>query len=318
MNCIIKKCCRNIVSDELTFSKEHIFPESIGGTIVTNEVCTFCNSYLGSNVDKYLTDNFFIASERFFLKLKGKKGYLPNPLKYCVHPEDSSKKMQYIMNDDGKPEQIRTVPFLITFEKDGKKIIEARVDYTEKEKLYDMVNKTLTRNKQQPLSRSEIDKLSERTQTENPTVTTSFFIDMVNIYRPLLKIIYELCFLWIGNIYSQDETSEKIRSCIIDDNLKEDFFEKYPLKGSLNWYPANKFFPFHVTKENSHFAIMKEDSDKIFCAIRIFNVLEIAVIVSENAKQYNLFKPMFLEINPITKETREICWYDEIKNVGKN
>ena len=121
MNCIIKKCCRNIVSDELTFSKEHIFPESIGGTITTNEVCTFCNSYLKNNIDKYLTDNFFIASERFLLKLKGKKGYLPNPLKDCVHPEDSSKKMQYIMDADGKPEQIRTVPFLRTFVKDEKK-----------------------------------------------------------------------------------------------------------------------------------------------------------------------------------------------------
>lgn len=318
MNCIIKKCCSNIAPDELTFSKEHIFPESIGGTITTNEVCSFCNSYLGSNVDKYLTDNFFVASERLFLKLKGKKGYLPNPLKDCVYSEDDSKKIQYLMNDEGKPKQIRTVPFLRTLERDGNKIIEARVDYTEKEKLHDMVNKTLVRNEQQPLSQIEIDKLLERTIIQNPTVTTSFFIDLVNIYRPLLKIIYELCFRWVGNIYTQDETSEIIRICVIDDTLKEDFHKKYPLKGSLNWYPTNKFFPFHVTRENSHLAIMKEDSEKILCAIRIFNVLELAVIVSDNAKQYTLFKPMFLEINPITKETRELCWYDELKNIGEH
>lgn len=311
-DCLIKKCCSNILIDELSFSKEHIFPESIGGTIITDQVCSLCNSYLGSQVDKYLTDNFLISSERLFHNLKGKKGYLPNPLKDGVLSDDNSKKVQYLIDDHGKPKQLRTVPYFQVFEKEGKKFIEARVDSKEKEILYDMINKHLKRNNHKTLSNEEIDNQIIRNTIEQPTVAVSFFIDTVNIHRPLLKIIYELCFRWLGATYSQDKISKIIRDCIIDDDLKENFSTIYPLKGRIIWGNEKSLFPFHKKNNNSHLAMMIISDDKIICAIRIFEVLEYEVEVSENAKTYNSFKEMFLELNYVTKETRELHFHDEL------
>lgn len=318
MICIIRKSCIHIPIEELIISKEHIFPESIGGTITTNQVCKLCNNYLGSNVDKFLTDNFFVASERLLHKLKGKKGNLPNPLKDGVLSEDNSKKIQYLMDDYGKPKQIRTVPYFRDFEKDGKKFIEVRVDYKEKEKLYGMVNNHLKRNNQKILSKEEIDNLIKRNIIKQPKVTLSSFIDTVNIHRPLLKIIYELCFRWLGETYSQDKISEIIRLSIIDDNLKENFQSKYPLKVGLNFGNDKNLFPYHEKNDHSHLAMMMNDNDKIICAIRIFKVIEYSVIVSESAKLYKSHKQMFLEINTNTKETRELTFHDELINISKS
>jgi len=49
----LKYCIFCFRSDlEVEFSKEHIFPQSIGGTLFINEVCKICNSALGRYIDK--------------------------------------------------------------------------------------------------------------------------------------------------------------------------------------------------------------------------------------------------------------------------
>lgn len=50
MNCIF-------CNSSYKFSKEHIIPENIGGSVVINNVCVDCNSKFGSEVDITLTKN---------------------------------------------------------------------------------------------------------------------------------------------------------------------------------------------------------------------------------------------------------------------
>ncbi|ONF91803.1 HNH endonuclease [Leptospira santarosai] len=55
-SCVI---CRRAFLDKIKPSKEHLFPESIGGTIIASGIyCIECNSTLGMSIDKDLFENF--------------------------------------------------------------------------------------------------------------------------------------------------------------------------------------------------------------------------------------------------------------------
>jgi len=69
MNCIF---CNS--SDK--FSEEHIIPESIGGTVIINNVCIDCNSKFGAEVDikltksKHIYDSYVDLSKKLNLNLE--------------------------------------------------------------------------------------------------------------------------------------------------------------------------------------------------------------------------------------------------------
>jgi hypothetical protein len=56
-------------------SKEHIFPESLGGSeILREEVCDACNAYFGAKVEQFALGTPLMAFWRAFLCLPTKKG----------------------------------------------------------------------------------------------------------------------------------------------------------------------------------------------------------------------------------------------------
>lgn len=66
--------------DDVELSDEHVIPDAIGGYIHCYKVCKECNSHLGDHVDKLLLDHYLIKGARHVHKLKGKTGFIPNPL----------------------------------------------------------------------------------------------------------------------------------------------------------------------------------------------------------------------------------------------
>jgi HNH endonuclease len=50
-------------------SVEHVFPDAIGGTLKITRLCESCNSWLGTNVDSYLTDHIGVLMKRFLLAI---------------------------------------------------------------------------------------------------------------------------------------------------------------------------------------------------------------------------------------------------------
>ena len=55
--------CIVCVTEALS-SREHVFPERIGGRLEIDRVCTGCNSDLGTNIDVALTDDALILFAR--------------------------------------------------------------------------------------------------------------------------------------------------------------------------------------------------------------------------------------------------------------
>ena len=54
----MKRCiiCKKIKNSN-DFNKEHIIPESIGGSLTIDNVCKDCNSKLGKEIDSKITND---------------------------------------------------------------------------------------------------------------------------------------------------------------------------------------------------------------------------------------------------------------------
>jgi len=69
MNCIF-------CNSDRSKSEEHIIPENIGGTVIIDNVCKYCNSKFGSEVDikliknRHIYDAYHKLNKKFDLDLK--------------------------------------------------------------------------------------------------------------------------------------------------------------------------------------------------------------------------------------------------------
>lgn len=59
-------------------NKEHVFPQSIGGSFWFYQPCVACNSKLGSSVDSLLTDHPLVIMRRARFGIEGQKGAIPD------------------------------------------------------------------------------------------------------------------------------------------------------------------------------------------------------------------------------------------------
>ncbi len=97
MSCIIrsKKC---LVSNH-KFTKEHIFPERIGGNLCLKDlVCEDCNSYLGNSIDYHLIEHVCILPYRYKLNLVANKSGSQNIVGVCK--DEFGRTLQILQ--DGK------------------------------------------------------------------------------------------------------------------------------------------------------------------------------------------------------------------------
>ncbi len=89
--CIL--CKQGFHDDNAT--EEHIFPESLGGTLTLREVCVRCNSHLGRTADGYLVDHPYMQWSRRRFKLAGKSGRIPNPLENGNVAGDPARRVRW-------------------------------------------------------------------------------------------------------------------------------------------------------------------------------------------------------------------------------
>ncbi|WP_053958237.1 HNH endonuclease [Sulfobacillus thermosulfidooxidans] len=105
MDCII---CLTPLSNNGTI--EHVIPDSIGGTLTFQDVCSSCNSLLGTHVDSLLLNNFFVATARARLRIPGKGGDVPNPFDYVILTDDHGNQYRYHLDPEGNPDRLELIP----------------------------------------------------------------------------------------------------------------------------------------------------------------------------------------------------------------
>ena len=308
--CII--CLTETPDAELT--DEHIFPEAIGGRIVIGSVCKPCNDKLGNTIDHRLTDHWLVQGQRMLLKLPGKTGQIPNPLERGVMRDEPSQKLIYKMDANGLPKELYTVPSVERIPgDDGRETVAIRIDKSDAPKLLGMVNKIRARAGQPPMTQAEIDAAQVVTKVEKPWMHMRLGIDVVEYKRAIIKIAYELAWRWLGDAYLDDPMAAQIRACLLDG---EGWSAKELVRGEIDFVGEKPTYPFWHDGTKSHLAFSMAVPEGIVVYVRVFELFEGKILVSESPARYGDFEGKFLRNDPVTGNVREVDLVDEFARLG--
>lgn len=119
-------------------SEEHVFPESIGGTLVIKNVCRGCNSDLSRLVDNPFAKSPIIQVARYAHSLGGKRDIVPFPFA-GVGTFDDGRKVT--VDRDFKPNVKRSLK--VDKLADGSLGVEFGADLSDRENFEQMLGKPL-------------------------------------------------------------------------------------------------------------------------------------------------------------------------------
>lgn len=292
-----------------TFTQEHVFPESIGGNLIINEVCKNCNDFLGTKVDCLLVDMFPIKMIRAGLEIKNKSGKLPTPLTGGFLLNDPALNaiqfydketgtLQFKLKDSFKEIQNEDGSCSITFsgnEKDFEKLLEKIAE--RKGTILETKEETIIHKKPKIRKEEENFKFS--------------------CIPCLLKIAYSLGYYWLGEKYLEDKLGKVLCAKIISQleltDLDSTITALMGVPITFNYF-SNNYFNNWTQDSCSHIAILKKIKKDIVCFIRIFNIIEARIIISYDSKNYPDFQDQFLLIDTTNNRKVERLLMQELND----
>jgi len=303
-----------------------VFPLAIGGTLIITRVCEPCNSWLGTTADAPLANHLFVLFPREDLKLPGNSGVVPNATRALfvkgVLANDRKRKIRLEPDASG-----RLVPHLIYAAKDitlpsgeaGRSIaVDASTSDAEVRKIVDRERK---RAGYGALSDAEFNQIQTQiassVQTiEQPEVIFQPTIDLLKFRYGLLKIAYELAWLWLGEAYLDDPTARTIRRVLAG---KLDW-ETSQLRGTTEFGTAFPAVRFWASDKTSHLAFSMMTGGRVGICIRVFQAASAVVSVSENPERYSsdprgTENSRFISIDPVTGAMRQTSLVDEFSRL---
>ena len=221
------------------FSIEHIIPEALGNKhlILYDAVCKMCNDLLGRKVDCGLTDNAVSQMYRFINQLKGKTDKIPNPFKKG-YTEDGKL---VVIDDDFKPYYPNISVSIEDIDESNTTIHANGSDF---DSLIKAINTKLERKGRRQLTHDEIEKAKKSAVIKvepSPPLNYSWVIDQNKIEIAVLKIAYELGYLYYGSTYLSDRTAKEIRGilcnyiyCDKEPENVADYVEMLPTEDFIN------------------------------------------------------------------------------------
>lgn len=298
--------CLICLGDLLAATEEHIFPEAVGGTLVTQEVCKPCNDYLGSDVDAPVVGTFLVQIIRLCLGLEG-KGAIPNPFKRGTLQTDPKQIVHVRLNTSGE-----LVPVMVPrVERSGDKAI-ITVDASEKENLLKIANKVRERASLKPLTQEEVEAACDVQNLGQVHIEIPIVQDTFAHYRGLIKIAYELGARWLGSAFLDDGCAQLLRDCLRDRDYTGPDSAKYPIRGKIclaNEMPELDFWA--ATEPRANLAFTQEADGRISCVVQLLGAFRACIVLSDDAGRYPGYEHMFYAEDPVTKNKRESTFIDE-------
>ena len=146
------------------------------------------------------------------------------------------------------------------------------------------------------------------------SANASIIIDLIEYQRGIIKIAYELGVYWLGIKYLNDLGAQKIRSCLLCEEVSdaisnEHWAKKWPIEGTITSYDDERL-PLHFlqskSRRNTHIAYLARIENKLVCCLKIFNLFKAVLFISEEAGSYpQISYDKYLEIDISTKKFTE-------------
>jgi hypothetical protein len=303
-------------------SEEHVFPLAIGGRLTTDRVCHSCNSMLGSRVDSALSDYLPVRQRRAELGLAGNSEAPPMPFEMLLgvatlagHHERRIETRYDATT--GKLDHRLLHHAADVVMSDGTKVRQISVDVRDKDQIPKIIQRERRRHGKPPLSEYELaaefrKAMQNVTTIENLAIRKDLIVSFAYLRHAMMKIAYELAFLWLGESYLDDPSAVELRTAICaSDIASTDGIVGYV--GECNgctplefWTPNSAHHLAYATRLLNH---------QIVITVRIFDIYAAVVPVTNEASRYlkALSDPKlrFLVINATTGKMWNTSFRDE-------
>lgn len=308
-------------------SEEHIFPRSIGGTLTINRICKPCNSVLGSRVDVALSDNFLVRAHRARLNLTGNSGKIPAMHEMMLgvgrlanHPE---QRVEITFDERTQQPILKALHHASdVIMPDGTMARHIIVDEKDAGDLRKIIQRERKRHGVSPLSdqalQEEIEKFKSNMRIiNNPVILLEKTLDFSFVRHAMIKIAYELAFLWLGEDYLDDPSSSELREAVFSNNPNST--DKLPAYvADAEGFQAFKLWP---ASETEHLAYAFAGEDGIAIAVRVFNIHAAFVWVTKQTARFlsdamTDQKLRFIRIDALTGKIKNIPIREEFMHIA--
>ena len=268
--------------EDKEFNREHIILEALGGKgdkDICLNVCTSCNSSLGTRVDASLLNQSITKYMRYKFKIKGKNG-IPNPFKGIeIKYADTPIVGELKVNREGRINGFRAKHQVLDY--NGKKLIVGP-----RKRFAQYVNNRLIQNGIQPLAEKYI--LENRFEFGKPKIPNVEYIEfpeevkeqyLIYAFPTMLKMAYEYCFVMLGEKYLNDCMATDIRNFLMKYDYKKDTEYYSPTKASMEW----------INEEKKEISLkMQVDNNNIWVEIVLWGMVLVDICMSEYAFEYKM------------------------------
>ena len=293
-------------------SLEHVFSLAIGGTVTTDRVCRQCNSTLGSRVDAALNDFLPIRTRRATLGLVGHGREPPSQFEILFGDHKligpAANRIRTKLNKATGKLDIRQLHHAADVVlPDGKKVRQITIDARDRDQIPKIIKRERKRHGLPSLSEemlaAEAEKFTVNT-VESPLVLVNISVSFAYLRHAMIKIAYELAFLWLGEAYLSDPLAIELREAI----CKEDLASTDELVGYVGEAQPCTAFNFWTPHEAHHLAYSSVVADTVVVAVRVFDIYAAAIVISREPGRYfqnpaDTTKLRFLAIDSVSRKT---------------
>jgi hypothetical protein len=286
MTCIL---CRNDFDPiNRVESDEHVFPDAIGGRLVIRRLCKICNDYLGSKVDAPLIDYFPVAVRREKYGLAGKDGHIPNTFMMLASNgrlvDDPDQKIRLEVDSDTGIPRTRIIPRISRRKLKQGAAVNITLDYRDKDQMAGLLRK-VSQRAGKTLTDSEIHAAISGAKTStinNPLIVSAGSISLPDYRFGLLKIVYELAWLWLGELWLDDPIAVQMRSSLFNAQHGQEIHLK-GITDLTSEFPGFSNFRF---PDSSHIALATISPIGGVILLRIFDVFAAAFTITDDPERY--------------------------------
>jgi hypothetical protein len=204
---------------------------------------------------------------------------------------------------------------------DGKKTRQITLDLRDKDQIPKIIQRERQRHNLPPLSDEQLAIAAQQftvTTIENPVVQVSLEFSFAYLRHAMIKIAYELAFLWLGESYLDDPTAAELRAAIVDPDLVST--DKIPgyVGDAQTCPPFNNFWTPHEAHHLAYTSIIAGD---VLTSVRVFDLYAAVVAVSKEPGRYfrkpaDSTKLRFLAIDSVTGKTINTTFADESRRLA--
>ncbi|HEY1749599.1 MAG TPA: hypothetical protein VGG11_22920 [Xanthobacteraceae bacterium] len=232
-----------------------------------------------------------------------------------IGPE--AKRIQTTLNKEtGKLDHRQLHHAIDVVTPEGEKARQITLDERDRGQIPKIIQRERKRHGLPPLSseRLAIEAANYTVRTvENPLIQIDIQVSFAFLRHAMLKIAYELAFLWLGESYLDDPLAVELREAI----MKDDVASTDALPGYADWAEPCTAFKTWTPHKAHHLAFASVVAGNVVIAVRIFDIYAAAIPVSHDALRYlkdgaEAIKRPFLAIDAANRKSIQTTFEAEL------